>query len=156
MTTKPAAAVLCALALSIAGCDEGTAPEAGTAGEPLAASPTAAPGVPLDELATREAVEPIGIAARSLVDADDMESARDALGTVEQALADGTEELPEEIARQFEAALEMGRDAVASDDLLAARAAGQQMINAALLSETLQDPTLIRPEGDQPVPTPVN
>ena len=139
-----ALAVLCALPLSLAACGEAE-PQPAPTPETVEASPSAAPGVSQEEADTRQAFSEVGTAARSLVDATDVEAARDAVGTIEERLASAGEELPEATASAVEADLQSARDALATDDLAAAKAAGQAMINKMLASDTAQNSTLIRP-----------
>lgn len=138
--------LLASTALTLASCGEGADEPVEPAGEPVTASPTPAPGVPQDELETRQAISGLGTAARALQDADSLESARDALGRFEADFAEGADELPPDLRAQFEGALEAARDALAADNLPGVQMAGQAMINTVLLSERIQDPTLVRPD----------
>lgn len=145
MSSKSAAlAVLCALPLSLAACGEAE-PQAAPTPETVEAAPGSAPGVSQEEADTRQAFSELGTAARSLVDATDVEAARDAVGTVEERLASAGEELPENIVSAVEADLQSARDALATDNLAGAKAAGQAMIDKMLASDTAQNSTLIRP-----------
>jgi len=141
---SPAFALLCALPLSLAACGEAE-PQPAPTPEAVEASPGAAPGVSQDEANTRQAFSQVGTAARSLVDATDVEAARTALGTIEERLAAAGKELPENTASALETDLQSARDALASDNLAGAKAAGQAMIDKMLASDTAQNSTLIRP-----------
>lgn len=145
MLSKSAAiAIVCVLPLSLAACGEAE-PQPAPTPETVEASPGAEPGVSQEEANTRQAFSELGTAARSLVDATDVDAARDAVGTIEERLASAGEELPENVASAVEADLQSARDALATDDLAAAKAAGQAMIDKMLASDTAQNSTLIRP-----------
>lgn len=145
MLLKPASlAVACTLPLLLAACGE-SEPQAAPTPEAVEATPGAAPGVSQEEADTRQAFSELGTAARSLVDAADMEAARDALGTVEERLSAEKKTLPADIATALEADLQTARDAATTDNLPAVKAAGQAMIDRILGSAEAQNSTLIRP-----------
>lgn len=146
MTSRPtAAALLTAAILALAAC--GQAEQQEQPGIAATEGPQDAPGVPQGELDARQAVNDLGTAARGLVDASDVAAARDAVGTLEQRLASGSGELPEAIASGVKAELDKAREALAADDLAAARTAGNAIIERMRTSATLTDPTLVQPAG---------
>lgn len=145
MPPKTAASTMfCALTLALAACGQAE-PERELAGEPVSASPTPAPGVPQAELVGRQAISLLGVAARDLVSAENLEDAREAVALVERRLGEVERHLPANIATGFNTALQSARDAVARGDLAAAKVAGTAMVNSVLTSEQVQDPSLIRP-----------
>lgn len=141
---SPAFVVLCALPLSLAACGEAE-PQPAPTPEAVEPSPGAAPGVSQEEANTRQAFSEMGTAARALVDATDVEAARNAVGTIEERLASADKELPANTASALETDLKSARDALATDNLAGAKAAGQAMIDKMLASDTAQNSTLIRP-----------
>lgn len=152
------AAILGAASLALAGCGQQAQQQDETAGVAATEGPQDAPGVPQAELDTRQAVNDLGTAARSLVEATDVAAARDAVGTLEQNLASQSKELPEEIASGVKADLERARTALGTDDLATAKAAGTAIIDRMRTSAAITDPTLVQPAGaaGQASPTPTS
>jgi hypothetical protein len=99
-----------------------------------------------DRAEMRQAVSDLGIAARAIEDAENLDGARDALGAFEQQLGDAGDSLPEGLADRLQTDLEAARDAVSSDDLAGVQNAGQALIRDVLVSERVQEPGQAAPE----------
>lgn len=137
--------LLASTALTLSACGQETAEMAEPAGQPVEASPTAAPGVPQAELNARQSLSTIGVAARELQEAQDVDSARSALGRLEAQVAQSGDRIPADLQARFDTAVGAARQAVAAGNVAAARTAGQTIIDIVLTSERVQDPTLVDP-----------
>lgn len=137
--------LLASTALTLAACGQETGEVAEPAGQPVGASPTAAPGVPQAELDARQSLSTIGVAARELQEARDLDSARSALGRLEAQVAQGGGRIPADFQARFDTAVGSAREAIAGGNLAGARTAGQTIIDTVLTSQRVQDPTLVDP-----------